>query len=716
MRFSSNPPAPPGQPLAATKARRPGPGTRTWLSLLAAALLLALVGAWTSHAVQVTVRENLTVALQTILQANIEALQVVVENERGHILAWARDAEVRTLTEELLSGADPARVRRQLGTVLGNVAAEEDYLGFAIVDAAGVIRATDQPVPYLGQSLSPAAMELLRPILSGETSFEKPFAKNALIAGDPEINSRPVLLAKAPIADATGRIIAALIFTIDPEKDFTRILSVAELGRSGSTFAFDARGVMLSESRHEGELKRLGLIPDRPGASAILTLALRDPGVDLARGEKPRQPPDAWPLTRMAASAVTGRPGIDVEGYRDCRGVWVVGAWQWLPQYGFGVATEVERSEALRSLRPVRLAFAGLFTLLAAAAAGVLLAGYILNRLRREIAELRELGQYTLVEKIGEGGMGKVYKARHALLRRPTAIKLIGGEQIDGETLERFEQEVQLTSQLTHPNTISVYDYGHSPDGVFYYAMEYLGGITLGELVRIERPIPAGRVVHILRQICGSLAEAHDQGLIHRDIKPGNVMLCQRGGEYDVVKVLDFGLVQEIAAGGAEEGRRQRGVMGTPGFIAPELLRAASPVDARSDIYSIGALAFLLLTGETVFSAPDVEALLRETLGTPPPRPSQRTAAPIPEALDRLVHACLSREPQGRPASAAVLAEALAAVEGGGGWTQAQARAWWQEHAERIRAERQLARPQGESEAQTALAIDLGERDGGDQR
>ena len=682
---------------------------KAWLILAGVGTLLLAVGAWTYHAVQETIHDNLTEVLQTILQANVEALQIVVENERGHIQAWARDADIRDLTKLLLAGYEPDITIQELTSVLASALSEDGYLGYAIIDPEGVIIATDQPDPYLGKTLSPSALELLGPVLSGESSFEKPFPKRALFSEKTDTSNRPVLLAKAPIPDIDGNNIAALVFTIDPEKDFTRILSVAEFGHSGSTYAFDKQGVMLSESRHKAQLKELGLIADSPDATAILTLQLRDPGVNLTRGEKPVLPAADLSLTRMVGAAVNGRPGIDVDGYRDYRGVEVVGAWQWLDEYGFGVATEVERSEALRSLHPVRLALFGLFALLVVTAGGFLVAGFFLKRLQKKIDELLELGQYTLVEKIGEGGMGKVYKARHALLRRPTAIKLIREDQLDEKALVRFEHEVQLTSQLTHPNTISVYDYGHSPDGVFYYAMEYLFGIHLGQLVRIEQQLPAERVVHILRQVCGSLAEAHGHGLIHRDIKPGNIMLCQRGGEYDVVKVLDFGLVREISPRNSKDLSQQE-IMGTPGFIAPEMLVADREVDARSDIYAVGSLGFLMLTGQLVFGEKTIDALLREIVHSDPPRPSECTDRPIPDDLDKLIHTCLARKPETRPASAAELAAHLGAIKLEKIWTQQDASNWWQDKSSRVSFERKLGRSEKSEIFETVMDIDFGER------
>jgi serine/threonine-protein kinase len=329
--------------------------------------------------------------------------------------------------------------------------------------------------------------------------------------------------------------------------------------------------------------------------------------------------------------------------------------------------------------------------------------------LRREVQRARRLGQYTLDEKIGEGAMGVVYRASHAMLRRPTAIKLLPPNRTGLVDLHRFEREVQLTALLTHPNTVAIYDYGRTPDGVFYYAMEFLDGVNLEDLVRQHGPQPAGRVINLLRQVCRALAEAHGLGLIHRDIKPANVILTVRGGEPDVAKVVDFGLVKSLDPVRVDLTMTMEGgplLAGTPMYFAPEAIASPDRVEARSDLYSLGAVGYYLVTGRPLFEGGTIMELCGHHLHTTPVLPSVRLGRAVDAGLEALLMQCLAKTPAERPASALALEEALGECAAVRTWTTDDARRWWVEHGE---ASRGAATSASQPEALT-VAVDLAAR------
>ena len=298
--------------------------------------------------------------------------------------------------------------------------------------------------------------------------------------------------------------------------------------------------------------------------------------------------------------------------------------------------------------------------------------------LRREVRDARRLGQYILGEKLGEGGMGVVYRASHAMLRRPTAIKLLLADGGDA-SLARFEQEVHVLAGLNHPNIVTVHDYGRTAAGSFYYAMELLDGMDLERLVAEGGPQPPERVIHIVRQAARGLHEAHDVGLVHRDIKPANVFLCRRWGEPDAVKVLDFGLAKNNADPRTSVTARDV-VLGTPLYISPEALRSATLVDARSDIYSLGAVAYFMLTGDPVFTGSSIVEVCVQHMHSAPVPPSERLGRAVPADLEAIVLRCLAKSSADRYSSAAELEHALAACATADEWSADRARAWWQLH------------------------------------
>lgn len=308
-------------------------------------------------------------------------------------------------------------------------------------------------------------------------------------------------------------------------------------------------------------------------------------------------------------------------------------------------------------------------------------ASRVIYGLRRQVNRVQRLGQYELIHRIGAGGMGQVFSARHAMLQRPTAVKLLPPDKLGAESLARFEREVKLTAQLTHPNTVTIYDYGRTPDGLFYYAMELLAGADLATVVEKTGPMPSARVAYLLGQAASALQEAHGVGLIHRDIKPQNLFLCELGGKPDVVKVVDFGLVKQIEERGAASLTQQNVLTGTPDYMSPEAIKSPEDVDNRSDLYALGAVAYFLITGERVFEGETIVEVCSHHLHTAPTPPSELVPE-IDPALEGIILRCLEKEPDSRPASAKDLSHQLFDLSDD--WSGADARRWWDEHRDAL--------------------------------
>ena len=671
-----------------------------WIWPLIAAAVMAFVAPWLRWEIDRAIQVQLRSELETLLNADVEGLKIWLQLQKSNAVSAAGSEDVVRLCRELITVAD------QEGSLARNLAAsphsdklaaemapwlnEHGYQGFIIADRQHRIIASHAP-QLLGERDLPGYREFVNQTLCGSPTVSHPFP-SLIVLKDSETGQlavgMPTMYAAAPIQDEKGEIIGVLGLRLQPDIDFTRILRVAKGGGTGETYAFNKEGLMLSESRFDNDLKATALIPDRPDARSILQIVLRDPGGNLTKGYRPDLQRDQWPLTAPVASAIKGDPGVNVTGYRDYRGVPSVAAWTWLPEYEFGVVTEMDFDEAYATRRVVRNVFWLQFGMLSVAGLAMFLVTVSLSRLkrtaRRDALKAKQLGQYQLEHQIGHGAMGVVYRGRHAMLRRATAIKLLNVEKTTPISIARFEREVRLTSQLNHPNTICIYDYGRTPEGIFYYAMEFLDGINLESLVESGGPLPEGRVIHLLIQLCGSLNEAHGLGLIHRDIKPANVMLCRRGGMADVVKLLDFGLVKAIDSDREKGLTAANALLGTPLYMSPEAVVNPDTVDVRSDLYSLGALGYFLLTGTPVFTAPTLNEIFRRHLDAPPDPPSQRLGKPVDPELEAVLLGCLEKKPSQRPATARDLAEALTRCAGYGKWTTRDADVWW---AERMMSE-----------------------------
>jgi serine/threonine protein kinase len=715
---------------------------QVWVWPIVAVVVLSLAGLVVRHAIETTIRGNLTSGLQTLVNVEAAMLDSYFKIQKSTAETLANDSHVRQIAYKLLQveqasiNASPAEPNhgeqvpvdasqagngqagnsqaanreagdwpirngrtaialdsngrastlamdgQQLAKELAPAINSHDYAGFFLADRTKTIVASSNAV-MIGQSQIAAYDELLNSVLDGETVITPPFASVVMIetADGEKRMGVPTMFVAAPIRDASFQVVGALALRIRPEQEFTRILQFGRVGETGETYAFNAQGLMVSNSRFDESMILLGLLPDRDGTASILNITLRDPGGDMTAGFRPGVRRRELPLTKMAAKAIAGNSGVDVEGYRDYRGVMVVGAWQWLPEYGLGVATEVDMAQAFKPLVILRRVFWTLYAMLIASSIAIFVFTLLVARARREaqkaVVEARQLGQYSLDEEIGTGAMGVVYRGHHAMLRRPTAIKMLNTEQVDENALSRFEREVKITCKLTHPNTIAIYDYGRTPEGVFYYAMEYIEGIDLQSLVAEYGPQPESRVVHLLLQMCGSLFEAHSLGLVHRDVKPANTMLCRRGCEPDVIKVLDFGLVKTLEEDPKASGG---GLKGTPLYMSPEAIQSPLSVDSRSDLYAVGAVGYYLLTGRTVFDAESIVELCQMQIEEIPEPPSRHAEQSISTQLEDAIMACLAKSRAKRPQTARDLAKLLLKCPTAHQWTSDEADAWWGRH------------------------------------
>jgi eukaryotic-like serine/threonine-protein kinase len=329
------------------------------------------------------------------------------------------------------------------------------------------------------------------------------------------------------------------------------------------------------------------------------------------------------------------------------------------------------------------------------------LPSHVLQRLGRQLRKAREMGSYQLIELLGQGGMGEVWRAQHRLLARSAAIKLVRPEMLGANNdsdaklaLRRFEREAQATASLSSPHTIRLFDFGVTHEGTFYYVMELLSGRDLESLVREFGPLPPDRAIFLLRQVCHSLADAHARGLVHRDIKPANIYLCRMGLEYDFVKVLDFGLVKFRNRDATSTLiTAEHPTTGTPAYMAPEVILGGGDVDRRADVYALGCVAYFLLTGQLVFEADTPMKILMQHVQSRPVPPSQRTELRIPRELDDLVLACLEKDPDKRPQDAEQLLGVACGCKSCDAWTNDAARSWWEQHLPELTGPLTLTEP-----------------------
>jgi eukaryotic-like serine/threonine-protein kinase len=663
---------------------------RAWMQValggLTLVLLVSSLAVWTQARLSHTVRLQASKTLLAVRDAAVEGSSLWFRAAQRAAALAANHQELRIELNACLRGPRclTADIERRIQRFMRAVG----FVRFHLADRQGRVLAGDL-AGGLSAELPRAIVERAASLGPGAVALMPPLTDDAPGAMQ--------VIARLNAEDES--FLGALVFEL-PLEGLSRLVGAARTGRSAETYAFDASGRLLTESRFTAQLHDLGLL-EKGLAGAALKLVLRDPGGDLIRGYRPSRPRSELPMTRMVATAISGSSDVDVDGYRGYRGVSVIGAWVWLPQYGIGIATECDREEAFFTLHELQRLFAWIVAALAFAVvmliAGMAFMTILHRRVRRAEQIAANYGQYRIVRKLAEGGMGRVYLASHELLRRPAAIKLLRPDRTTPEALSSFEREVQITSTLTHPNTIAIYDYGRADDGALYYVMEYLEGLDLQRLVTSFGPLPPQRVIWILRQLCGSLTEAHAAGLVHRDIKPGNLLICRRGGIADTLKVLDFGVVH-VQRGTHFRSANDKLLVGTPEYMAPELFESATQASPQGDLYAIGAVGYFLLTGTPPFQEESTTDLCMAHLTRAPDAPSERLGSAIDPPLEAALMACLAKRREARPATAAALASLLGRSSLANAWTAAHADAWWRARSSEI-ASAQLSalRPDSES-------------------
>jgi len=678
-----------------------------WLWPILAVLLLSLIGYLITRSIRLTMESNLQSQLTTLLDVEKAMVLKWLSQQETSARTLANNSSFREHVEMLvaLQGGASAigggsggvvasgviadsgnrsemsvvELQKELAQVVAPTLANYEFAGFMITDVKHQVIASSHSM-LIGQKAVEWERELSK-VFDNRNVVTPPFASSIPLSDQHGVfhSGVPTMFVSVPVYNSDLQVIAALSLRIRPEREFTRLVQLGRIGRSGETYAVDRSGVMVSNSRFDEALILLGVLQDREGAESILQVQLREPGGDMTKGFRPKSRRSELGYTKAAEALMERRDGMDITGYRDYRGVPVVGVWTWLEQYDFGLITEIDYDEAFEPLNILRRAFYTMFGLLSLSALAIFIFTLIVTRLQREArqaaVEAKQLGQYRLEEKLGEGAMGTVYRGHHSMLRRQSAIKLLNVDRVNETSISRFEQEVQITCNLNNPHTIAIYDYGRTPEGVFYYAMEYLDGINLQELVDRFGPLSDGRVAKILDQLCSSLFEAHSMGLVHRDIKPANVMLNRRGGIPDFVKLLDFGLVRAVDE--AKRGKGSEGMAGTPLYMSPESIQTPDLVDARSDLYAVGAVGYFLLTGAPVFQATSFGDLCQQHVDAIPVSPSVRCGRSVSEDLEHAIMACLEKNRSKRPQTARDLANLLHRLAASDQWTIQDADAWW---------------------------------------
>lgn len=634
-----------------------------------------LLSAWGHNSLDGTLRYVVNFLSNDMLKVQAAVVKQWHRGETEMVKSWVGAEKVEEYTLSIQQNiAKGIAINKLISTsnyknlysLLDAATDEVAYTDFLIAGRDGTVLLAKDP-EFVGTHVSPKTVSWIAMTADDKTLVPSIVFNEQIYQQNPDKNTTPVVPIIIPIKH-DGQYVATLFAMVPTEIEFNQLFDIMGLGYDFDIFAFNAQGILITHSRRFNKLKNQSLLLNDELDTTVLNAQLRVP-------EQTQN--DNQSLTYLAAESLNEKKvqGINLNGYKDFTGNKVLGAWLWLETVNIGIAIELDQTAADKLMQPLRLVQFVIFIFLCLTLTIILGITYYNLKLKSKVEQIEELGQYKLIDKIGEGGMGEVFFARHAMLLRPTAIKLLKTDA-DAEIMQRFKKEVRLTSRLRHPNTVEVYDYGLTQSGRFYYAMEYIEGFNLAEILEISKSIPAARVVYILKQICGSLKEAHDNGIVHRDIKPMNVMLNCRAGAYDQIKVLDFGLVKLFEEDKSDLTSTQV-LRGSPSYIAPERLVNARCADPSVDIYAVAAIGYNLLTGDDLYSGTTQMEIMSKAMSEMPAMIESTVENPIPDELITLLMRNLAKNSNERDNSMQSLIESLQQIENKYSWKQAQAKSWW---------------------------------------
>ena len=670
------------------QTRRTRRSNSGWI-FLAAVLPTALIGWLTYRQVAARLKDEVRQELAAVANSTSLFMNGFLKDRTHLVESWSRQPAVRQAimelveigkqddpTEQLKAAPHADLIKEQLQELSGY-----DDVKFVVWNQAGTILATWLPDRAdFGTQVTPDGAANLVRVFAGQRVFFGPERLTQEKDGFKPETLDPVLANIVPIFDDKGKVIAAfLVRGIGTFAEFDRLFREASEGGNLDAYAVDRNGVMVTNSPQAMRLSKIMSLELRENEIAAV-LRVSDPGFPTAPGNIGTYNRMTQPLTIAAAGATTRQENLQIEPYNNYAGIPVVGAWRWDDDWQFGVVIERDNQSALAAARIVRYGFLILGSLLTLTA--YVAATQIAKQSAKTRAVLHPLGRYELTGELGSGGMGVVYRARHRQLGRDVALKVLRSDRRNREDQLRFDREAKLAASLSNPHSVMIYDYGHGEGGEAFCVMEFLQGITLAEVVARSGPQPYGRVLSILRQICSSLSEAHNAGLLHRDVKPQNVMLSLDPSVGDWAVVFDFGLAKSFKPDSGGYQTAETVWAGTPMYMAPERYRDPAGVDPRSDIYSVGCIAYFLISGRPPYIECDPESLFALVLSEQPISMSLHREEEVPQELVDLVNQCMAKNVDDRFGSADALSLRIDELREKYSWSDDEAAAWWKIHGD----------------------------------